>query len=66
MESTMKSLVNECLIQHEGGESFFDAIDEKLRDDEIVKGLDIPDVKKMSKEFLDGYFQVPKVLGEGA
>lgn len=39
---------------------------EKLRDDEIVKGLDIPDVKKMSKEFLDGYFQVPKVLGEGA
>jgi len=39
---------------------------DKLRDDEIVKGLDIPDVKKMSKEFLDGYFQVPKVLGEGA
>lgn len=39
---------------------------EKLRDDQVVKGLEIPDVKKMSKEFLDGYFQVPKVLGEGA
>ena len=39
---------------------------EKLREDEIVQGLDIPDVKKMSDEFLDGYFRVPKVLGEGA
>ncbi len=39
---------------------------EQLRGDEIVCGLDIPDVKKMSDEFLDGYFRVPKVLGEGA
>ena len=39
---------------------------EKLREDEIVQGLDIPDVKKISDEFLDGYFRVPKVLGEGA
>ena len=38
---------------------------EALRDETIVKGLDIPDVKKITPEFLDGYFQVPKVLGEG-
>lgn len=38
---------------------------DKLREDDVVKGLDIPDVKKISEEFLDGYFRVPKVLGEG-
>ena len=39
---------------------------EKLRDDTVVQGLEISDVKKVSKDFMDGYFQVPKVLGEGA
>ena len=39
---------------------------EKLRGDDIVEGLDIPDVKNVSENFMDGYFQVPKVLGEGA
>ena len=39
---------------------------EQLRNDAIVPGLDIPDVRKISDEFLDGYFRVPKVLGEGA
>ena len=39
---------------------------ERLREDDVVKGLDIPDVKRISEEFLDGYFRVPKVLGEGA
>ena len=39
---------------------------ERLREDDVVKGLDIPDVKWISEEFLDGYFRVPKVLGEGA
>lgn len=39
---------------------------ELLREDEVVKGLDIPNVKKISTEFMDGYFRVPKVLGEGA
>lgn len=39
---------------------------DRLREDDVVKGLDIPDVKKISDEFLDGYFRVPKVLGEGA
>ncbi len=31
MVTKMESLINECLIQHEGGEKFFDAIDERLR-----------------------------------
>lgn len=39
---------------------------DKLRDDAVVEGLDIPDVKKVSENFMDGYFQVPKVFGEGA
>ena len=38
----------------------------KLREDSVVAGLDIPDVKKVTENFMDGYFQVPKVLGEGA
>lgn len=33
MNERIESLVNECLIKHEGGENFFDAIDEKLRND---------------------------------
>ena len=37
-----------------------------LREDVPVPGIDIPDVKKMTTEFMDGYFRVPKVLGEGA
>lgn len=37
-----------------------------LREDEVVPGLEMHDVKKVSEHFLDGYFQVPKVLGEGA
>lgn len=32
----MESLVNECLVQHEGGEKFFDAIDDKLRSDKVL------------------------------
>lgn len=32
----MESIVNECLIEHEGGEKFFDAIDEKLRNDTLL------------------------------
>jgi aspartyl-tRNA(Asn)/glutamyl-tRNA(Gln) amidotransferase subunit C len=38
---------------------------EALRSDSIVKSLEISDLKRVSGEFLDGYFQVPKVLGEG-
>lgn len=35
---------------------------ETLRKDEVVAGLDIPNVKKITPEFMDGYFRVPKVL----
>ncbi|MBO4438250.1 MAG: Asp-tRNA(Asn)/Glu-tRNA(Gln) amidotransferase subunit GatC [Spirochaetaceae bacterium] len=37
-----------------------------LRKDEVVPGLQMKDVKKITPEFLDGYFRVPKVLGGGA
>ncbi len=39
---------------------------DKLREDEVVNGLEMSDVKKVTEHFMDGYFQVPKVLGEGA
>ena len=39
----------------------------KKQVDEIVPGLEMHDVKKINEpNFMDGYFQVPKVLGEGA
>jgi aspartyl-tRNA(Asn)/glutamyl-tRNA(Gln) amidotransferase subunit C len=38
---------------------------ENLRSDDVFKSLEISDLKKVSDEFLDGYFRVPKVLGEG-
>ncbi|MBQ9630713.1 MAG: Asp-tRNA(Asn)/Glu-tRNA(Gln) amidotransferase subunit GatC [Treponema sp.] len=59
----------EVLSKYDDSENPYDAYPstetEKLREDEIVAGLEIPDVKKVSKNFMDGYFQVPKVLGEG-
>lgn len=60
----------EILSKYDDSENPYDAYPstqvEKLRDDEVVQGLDIHDVKKISGNFMDGYFQVPKVLGEGA
>jgi aspartyl-tRNA(Asn)/glutamyl-tRNA(Gln) amidotransferase subunit C len=60
----------EILSKYDDSENPYDAYPstqaEKLRDDEVVQGLDIHDVKKISGDFMDGYFQVPKVLGEGA
>ncbi|HAH63045.1 MAG TPA: Asp-tRNA(Asn)/Glu-tRNA(Gln) amidotransferase GatCAB subunit C [Treponema sp.] len=60
----------EILSKYDDSENPYDAYPstdaDKLRDDEIVSGLDISNVKKISKDFMDGYFQVPKVLGEGA
>ena len=38
MIKEIESLVNECLIQHEGGERFFDALGN--REDEITIGED--------------------------
>lgn len=49
MEKMMTSLVNECLMQHEGGEKFFDAIDEKLRDDKTLINMMIEKVKENEK-----------------
>ena len=58
------------LSQFDDSENPYDAYPatnaDLLRNDDVVKGLEIPDVKKMSSEFMDGYFRVPKVLGEGA
>lgn len=73
---TLKKQVDEIvgyfdiLSKYDDSENPYDAYPstevEKLRDDTVVEGLEITDVKKVSKEFMDGYFQVPKVLGEGA
>ena len=32
----IKSIVNDCLLQHKGGENFFDAIDELMRNDTLL------------------------------
>lgn len=36
MNTAITTLVEECLVQHQGGEAFFDAIDEKLRNDRAL------------------------------
>lgn len=74
--STLKNQVDEIvgyfetLSKFDDNQNPYDAYPstqaDKLREDEIVNGLDVPDVKKVSDNFMDGYFQVPKVLGEGA
>ena len=60
----------EILSKYDDSENPYDAYPsteaDKLRKDEVVAGLAMSDVKKISKDFMDGYFQVPKVLGEGA
>ncbi len=56
----------EILSKYDDSENPYDAYPstqaELLRNDEIVEGLAISDVKNISKDFMDGYFQVPKVL----
>lgn len=60
----------DLLSEYNDSENPYDAYPatqaEKLREDDVVPGLAIADVKKISEEFMDGYFRVPKVLGEGA
>lgn len=51
MVNEMESLVNDCLIQHEGGEKFFDEIDEKLRNDNLLMTMMIG--KILEKESFD-------------
>ena len=48
---SIESLVNDCLVEHEGGEKFFDAIDEKLRNDNILMTMMIS--KILEKEYFD-------------
>ncbi|MGP1576511.1 MAG: Asp-tRNA(Asn)/Glu-tRNA(Gln) amidotransferase subunit GatC [Treponema sp.] len=53
----------------------FDTTDEQVktysgnkavpRSDSVQSGIGQPDLKKMSNEYMDGYFRVPKVLGSG-
>ena len=74
--ATLKKQVDEIvgyfdvLSKYDDSENPYDAYPsteaEKLRDDSIVEGLDIPAVKQGTDKCRDGYFQVPKVLGEGA
>ena len=60
----------EILSKYDDSENPYDAYPtttvDALRGDTVVEGLDMSDVKKVSENFMDGYFQVPKVLGEGA
>lgn len=60
----------DILSKYDDSENPYDAYPatdaEQLRADEIVPGLAVADVKKVTDTFMDGYFQVPKVLGEGA
>ena len=74
---TLKKQVEEIvgyfdlLSKYDDSENPYDAYPttkaECLREDEIVPGLEMHDVKKINEpNFMDGYFQVPKVLGEGA
>lgn len=60
----------DILSKYDDSENPYDAYPtteaEKLREDEVVQGLEMTDVKKVTEFFMDGYFQVPKVLGEGA
>ena len=39
--------------------------DRSLRQDTIAPGIAQSDLKKMSSEYMDSYFRVPKVLGSG-
>lgn len=73
---TLKKQVDEIvgyfdvLSKYSGGENPYDAYPstsaDRLRGDEAEPGLEARDVRSITKEFMDGYFQVPKVLGEGA
>ena len=60
----------DILSKYDDSENPYDAYPrteaDKLSGDNVVEGLEIIDVKKVSENFMDGYFQVPKVLGEGA
>ncbi|MDR3312343.1 MAG: Asp-tRNA(Asn)/Glu-tRNA(Gln) amidotransferase GatCAB subunit C [Spirochaetaceae bacterium] len=59
----------DILAAYDDSENPYDAYPtvqtEELRGDGIVPSLNPGGLKRMTGEFLDGYFRVPKVLGEG-
>jgi aspartyl-tRNA(Asn)/glutamyl-tRNA(Gln) amidotransferase subunit C len=59
----------DILSEFDEGENPYDAYPstaaESLRKDSVVSGLEMSNVKRITGEFTDGYFRVPKVLGEG-
>ena len=74
--ATLKKQVDEIvgyfdiLSKYDDSQNPYDAYPstkvEALREDKVVAGVEMSDVKKITEHFMDGYFQVPKVLGEGA
>lgn len=60
----------DILSEYDDNENPYDAYPstqaDKLREDAVVSGLEIRDIKNVTSEFMDGYFRVPKVLGGGA
>ncbi|MBP3365546.1 MAG: Asp-tRNA(Asn)/Glu-tRNA(Gln) amidotransferase GatCAB subunit C [Treponema sp.] len=75
--ATLKKQVDEIvgyfdiLSKYDDSENPYDAYPsteaDLLRQDEAAAGLEMRDVKKINEgNFKDGYFEVPKVLGEGA
>ncbi len=60
----------EVLSKYAGDENPYDAYPtnpvDDLRGNDIVPALDAVDLQRMTPEYLDGYFRVPRVLGGGA
>ena len=58
--NTMKSIVKTCLEQHEGGEIFFDNLDEMIRnDDSLIKMM----IEKIQKEISPSFIVVSGNFG---
>jgi len=72
LSSQVRQIVEyfEVLSKYAGDENPYDAyptnpVDE-LRGNEIVQALEGSDLKRMTRECIDGYFRVPRMLGGGA
>ena len=55
-------ILKEFASEEDIGTTYSATKDENLREDTITPGLEMHDVKHITKEFMDGYFRVPKVL----
>ncbi len=60
----------DVLSKFAGDENPYDAYPtttvEALRSGDAIKSLESTDLKRITGEYMDGYFRVPKVLGGGA